>query len=365
MNARRRQRPCNLPARVYANGASWYWVVPRTNKWVRLCKIAEGETTMLARLVVERRKYEAPPGTGDAGPLIDRYIEEKGPTLKSQKSWARTGRYARNALRDANVADIEPGDISDVLAFWDEKLTMQNHVRSFLSGFFFWCVKKRHTKTNPVRDIKIKTPPRRGVYITDEHFAAIRKQLAHFEQKSNTRAKEGTFVRNGRMMQCFVDLCYLTAQRSTEIRTLKWSQIDRAAGVIHFLPSKTADSSGVTVDFAITPEIDAVLARIREIDQQPRIGDAYVIHNRKFEPYKPEALLAAWTRAATKAGLAAKRYTIKDIRAKALTDAKRAGYETKELMVAAGHTREATTHIYFKKLDIPISHVRLTIPKSG
>jgi integrase len=25
------------------------------------------------------------------------------------------------------------------------------------------------------------------------------------------------------MMQCFVDLCYLTAQRSTEIRNLRWA----------------------------------------------------------------------------------------------------------------------------------------------
>ena len=85
-------------------------------------------------------------------------------------------------------------------------------------------------------------------------------------------------------MQCFIDLCYLTAQRSTEIRTLKWSQIDRAAGVIHFVPSKTEESSGAAVDFKITPEIEAVLDRIREIDGRPRIGDANVIHNRKFEP---------------------------------------------------------------------------------
>ena len=65
------------------------------------------------------------------------------------------------------------------------------------------------------------------------------------------------------MMQCFIDLCYLTAQRSTEIRNLRWtadprdpdgcSWVDRAAGVIHFRPSKTEDSSGVSVDFKITP----------------------------------------------------------------------------------------------------------------
>jgi integrase len=50
------------------------------------------------------------------------------------------------------------------------------------------------------------------------------------------------------MMQCFIDLCYLTCQRSTEIRLLTWEQIDRVAGVIHFVPTKTAASSGEAVD---------------------------------------------------------------------------------------------------------------------
>ncbi|WP_143750103.1 hypothetical protein [Caballeronia ptereochthonis] len=48
------------------------------------------------------------------------------------------------------------------------------------------------------------------------------------------------------------------SQRSTEIRTLKWSRIRRVAGVIHVLPDKTADGSGVAIDFAITPEIEDV-----------------------------------------------------------------------------------------------------------
>ncbi|WP_408120649.1 tyrosine-type recombinase/integrase [Caballeronia grimmiae] len=320
---------------------------------------------MLERYVIERKKHEAPAGVGDAGPLIDRYIAEKGPELKSEKSWARIGRYARNALRDADVAKIEPGDIADVLAFWDGKATMQHHVRSFLSGFFYWCVKKRLALMNPVRDIKIKAPKRRKVYIPDGHFLAIRAALATF---SYERADGKTIIgRNsaGAMMQCFVDLCYLTAQRSTEIRTLKWSQIDRNAGVIHFLPSKTEDSSGAAVDFAITPEIDAVLNRIREIDGRPRIGDANVIHNRKGEPYASTAFLAAWDRAMKRIGLGDQPYTIKDIRAKALTDAKRAGYDIKELMVAAAHTREQTTHIYVKQRDIPVSHVHLQMPKSA
>jgi integrase len=73
-------------------------------------------------------------------------------------------------------------------------------------------------------------------------------------------------VNTGPMMQCFIELCYLTCQRSTEIRLLTWEQIDRATGVIHFVPTKTAESSGEAVDWPITPDIDTVLNRARLLE---------------------------------------------------------------------------------------------------
>lgn len=326
MNARRRDKPSNLPARVYENGASWYWVIPHTNKWIRLCKTADGETRMLERLVTERKKHEAPTGTGDAGPLITRYIEERKGELR-EKGWERTGKYARNALRNANVVDIDSSTISDVLKFWKGKVSMQQRVKSFISGFFNWCIENRYAKSNPCRDVKVKGKKTRTIYIPDDHFVAIRTALSTFVYKKRDGSTVVGRTATGPMMQCFVDLCYLTAQRSTEIRTLKWSQVDRVNGVIHFLPSKTEDSSGLSVDFAITPEIEAVLDRLREIDHATRIGEANVIHNLKGLPYESTAFLAAWDRAAERAGLGAMPYTVKDIRAKALTDAKRAGYD--------------------------------------
>jgi integrase len=84
------------------------------------------------------------------------------------------------------------------------------------------------------------------------------------------------------MMQCFVDLCYLTVQRSTEIRLLTWEQVDREAGVIHFVPTKTEESSGEAVDWPITPEIDAVLARPKRLD--PAFGQTYVIRDKRGNP---------------------------------------------------------------------------------
>ena len=172
----------------------------------------------------------------------------------------------------------------------------------------------------------------------------------------------------GPMMQCFIDLCYLTAQRSTEIRELTWAQVDYEAGAIHFTPTKTRDSSGAKVDWPITPEIAAVLDRVREIDGVvKRIGALTVIHALDGEVYAAAAMRMAWNSACERAGLKGARYTVKDIRAKAATDAKRAGYDLDEIMAALAHSDAKTTEIYLKQREVPLSNLRLKVPglKSG
>lgn len=117
-------------------------------------------------------------------------------------------------------------------------------------------------------------------------------------------------VPTGPMMQCFIDLCYLTFQRSTDIRLLTWNQVDRTAGVIHFEPSKTADSSGVSVDIAITPEIATVLERVRELDGGTiRTGKMRVIHQKNGKAYGVTGLRSAWNRACERARLDGEKYS--------------------------------------------------------
>ncbi|MBB6101867.1 hypothetical protein F4827_001715 [Paraburkholderia bannensis] len=168
---------------------------------------------------------------------------------------------------------------------------------------------------------------------------------------------------------CLVDLCYLTVQRSTEIRALRWKKegtaanwIDRDNGVIHFMPSKTQDSSGIAVDWPITPEIDAVLEIARGLG---KIKGPHVIHKATGAAWKASDALKVWRDACNRAKLQEFGYTIKDIRAKAITDARRAGYDIDALQVAAAHADKATTEIYFKDRTVPVSNVRLAIPKSA
>ncbi|MDR8920494.1 tyrosine-type recombinase/integrase [Burkholderia multivorans] len=350
--------------RVYPKHGAWYWVDPTSGRWIRLCALKDDETTLVARLAEERKKRERPEGSGDMRPLIDRYVRENK-HLRKEKAWPKYGQYAGNGFRKANVADVKPAHVNKWLTVkYAGKLHMQRVMRAFLSGFFQWCIDNGLRDTNPCREVRIKKPKPRQTYIPDAHFAAIRDAMLQVTYERN--GKEITAdVPTGPRMQCFIDLCYLTAQRSTEIRNLKWSDVDRQAGVIHFVPSKTEDSSGVRVDFLITPEIDAVLTRIREIDGRPTIGDVYVFRPKNGKRYAANTILKAWKTAADRAGLAGFRYTIKDIRAKALTDGERAGYNVKALQVAAAHTDAKMTETYIKQRATPVANVRLQVPKSA
>ncbi|MFM0141807.1 phage integrase central domain-containing protein [Paraburkholderia sp. RL18-085-BIA-A] len=352
--------------RVYPKHGAWYWVEPRTGKWIRLCEQTDPESKLLERLSQERKRFERPQGAGNARPLIDEYVL-KHRDAHREKAWPSYGKYAGNALRNIDVEDIDAATVMDVLKHWKGKLPMQRTMRAFLSGFFRWCIEERKMKTNPCNELKkwLAKPKASKVYITDDHFAAIRAAMASYEY--TWRGKTLTaHINTGPMMQCFVDLCYLTMQRSTEIRLLKWSQVDESEGVIHFLPTKTEDSSGIAVDIVISPEIAAVLARIRDIDGKvKRIGEANVIHALDGSEYGATAVRAAWLRAAKRVKLDGLGYTVKAIRAKGLTDARNAGYDIEDLKEAAAHSTSRQTEDYIKRRSVPVSKVRLKIPRSA
>ncbi|BCG02633.1 hypothetical protein PPGU19_072010 (plasmid) [Paraburkholderia sp. PGU19] len=108
------------------------------------------------------------------------------------------------------------------------------------------------------------------MYISDEHFMAIREWLMKYEfalHKDTPGQKTIVGKMNtGPMMQCFIELLYLTCQRSTEIRPANVGADRSRDGVIHFVPTKTAESSGEAVDWPITPGIDTVLNRARRLE---------------------------------------------------------------------------------------------------
>lgn len=353
MNARRRAVPDGLPNRVYPRSGSWYWF-PKGGRWIKLCRIEDGERKMLERLAAEMKKREGTKGTGNIPAFVDMYIAAKKDEHR-EKGWRNYGNPVKEDFANGDLEDADAAACARFLkAHWSTKLSMQRAMRAFLSGFFQWCREEGYyDQQNPITGMRINSPRPRQVYITNEHFEAIRAQLA-----------------SQPMILCMVDLCYLTLQRSTEIRDLRWRKtddktanwVDRDNGVIHFVPSKTRESSGIAIDWPITPEIEAVLERARTYG---KVKSPYVIHTPKGGQWVNTHALKMWHKACKAAGLEEQKYTIKDIRAKAMTDAEAQGYEMDALKVAAAHSDIATTKVYMKDRKTPLSNILLKLPKSA
>lgn len=97
----------------------------------------------------------------------------------------------------------------------------------------------------------------------------------------------------------------------------------------------------------------------------PRLGQRYVIHDEQSEPKTDSAVRDVWEGAKRRAGLGHMSYTIKDIRATAMTDAKRRGCDIDVLQAAAAHAACETTAIYIKSREVPLSSVQLALPKAS
>jgi integrase len=92
-----------------------------------------------------------------------------------------------------------------------------------------------------------------------------------------------------------------------------------------------------------------------------KVRSVYVIHNEHGQPYTAHGIATLFNRACIRAKV--EDVTLRDIRAKAATDAKKHGYADAQLQVALAHTDAATTRDYIRTREVPVSEVRLRLPK--
>lgn len=210
-----------------------------------------------------------------------------------------------------------------------------------------WCCRRDLLNNNPARDVTVEKPPKRDVYITDAQYLAIRDAAAIGDN--------GVPTRSGPMLRCYLDLLYLLYQRGTEIRLLRWNQITPEG--IKFKPSKTERSSGITVFIPMTQAIREVFERARQVG---KMRSMYMIHTEHGQPYTAHGIGSAFERACRRAEV--RGVTLKDIRAKAATDAKKMGYGMEELQVALAYTDQSTTKGYVRTRETPVSRVELVLP---
>lgn len=369
--SRRRKTHRNLTeSRIYQKRNKYYLfsaeaiVNPDTNKkskWHSLCNISEGEHK--ARLLAKRiNDYNRQSGDeGNMPRLLRSWIsdelnkrEKKRPDdpmkIKMFESRNRdlisiTEVIART-FAEFNVDQVIPVDVAQFLDRWEGRRMAQVY-RNHLSKFFQWSCRKGFRMDNPAREIKTDMPPKRDIYITHEQFNAIRDALM-----VGNNGKENI---TGVMMQCYMDLCYLLYQRTTDVRLLKFQEIKPEG--IYIKPTKTDHSSGGDVLIPMTEGIETVLNRAKNAQ---KIQSAYVICTLKGRPYTASGLRSAWKRACSRVGI--KGLTLKDLRSKAATDASLAGNSLKDLATGMVHTDTGTTKDYIRVHETPVSSVSLSLP---
>jgi integrase len=135
-------------------------------------------------------------------------------------------------------------------------------------------------------------------------------------------------------------------------------------------PSKTERTSGLTVDITVTPEIQAVIDRAREIKKSYGVISPFLLPSRKGTPYVKSGLTSMWERARDRAAAEAAKHgkefdgaiQFKDLRALGATDAARQGKSRDDIQHRLVHTSGKTTDIYIKESVPTTSSIDMKLP---
>lgn len=372
MNRRREKSKTLTGSRIYIRDGSYKYFAPepvynpetsKTTKWVKLCSVKEGELAARQKLAELLHHATGQDGKGDfpvwfgkwRDTLLTKRTKDEPREPARAKIWANGTKSLvavlskiEHAFADFDLVQVKPSDVAQFLDQWEGRRSAQAY-KGHLSKFFAWCCRRGLLNSNPARDVTVEKPQARDVYMTDEQYLAIHKYLAIGKDKRPTRS--------GPMVQCYMDLLYLLYQRGTEVRLLRWDQVTDEG--IKFKPTKTERSSGMTVFVPMTAAIREVLDRVKSIR---KMRSMYVIHTEHGQPYTAHGIGSAFERACERAKVSG--VTLKDIRAKAATDAKKAGYSMEELQVALAQTDQSTTKGYVRTRETPVSRVELKLPKN-
>lgn len=366
MGRPRKQGNKNLPDGLYAPGKFGCWRMrhPLTGRIKSLKTKDEGEARELYWAIRKHYapKVEAKAQTFLTGPLLSdlarEYREEHlqhAVNKQGKPLDANTLRTYENYLENfenaplfkapvAHFAGLDEGPriVREYLSLWLQKPKTYNYRLACLSRLFSYAVDKGLLVRNPVDAIHGRTPRKREVYMTDEHYLQITGTLAEEYHEVYARA---------------CDWLYLMSGRPTNMLDVKDEQIHEKE--IHYYASKNDNPVVVERD----AELDELIAWFQSYKRDQKIVSPYLIvhpadakRGLARKPITAGRLYRYFVDAMETAGLSG--YTLRDIRPKALTDeAERAGEATNK----GAHKTQAMRDLYVRK-KLPV-RVRNTLKR--
>jgi integrase len=304
---RPRKRDRHLPPCVYLHHGA-YWLV-KANRWTRL-SADYGEA-----LAVYARLAGAPDGSVAA--LIDEV--HRAAVAKLRPNTAATYKAAadkvKSAFADFRAADVRPHHVAKFLDHYASTPAAANRARQILKQALALAVRRGLVDRNPVTEVARLEMAKRDRYLTDAEYQAIRAQAPE-------------------PLRCIMDLLYLTAERIGDVLKIREAQIT-ADGI-----EVDQEKTGKRLLHAWTPDLRAAVAAARALHGTRRL---YLLAQRNGRPRGYRGVRYHWDLACKRAKVADAH--IHDLRAKALTDARKQGLDPQRL---AGHTSAGTTLGYLR-----------------
>jgi integrase len=197
---------------------------------------------------------------------------------------------------------------------------MANRMRTFMKMMFDHAVKSGICPSNPVTPIPRFKEKKRDRYLTDDEYKAI-------------------WQAGSPALRAIMDIAYATGQRIGDVLAIKMTDISKHG--IAFTQGKTGKKLRVN-----SPMIEAAVKAAKRLHPKNVIPTLLLgQRNGKIRAYS--GVHGLFDRAAAKAGVHDAR--LHDIRAKAITDAKRQYLDPQAL---AGHSTEAQTATYIRDKEI-------------
>lgn len=319
---RTRTRDKHLPQGVYLKHGAYYLVRMDGGKkrWTRLAREYPEALAQLSRLV----ESAAPSLTVSA--LIARYELEVLPGLAPRHRRNRAADLKRIAKVFGNVPPrtITPGAVT---SYW-RRAGQTEGVRHEISALSALLTFGRQIGAldgqNPCFALRLRRPPRRRRYVTDEELALVRSCAPP-------------------MMRGAIDLAVLAGMDGATIRALERRHMtDRG---FEFMRPKTEHTDPAMQVIEWSPELRAVVDRLLRLKPQVR---QYIVCRRDGHPYTLDGFQTQWQRVMRKAiekGLA-QRFRFHDLRAKSASDAE----SDQEAADRLNHADPALTRRVYRRL---------------
>lgn len=270
--------------------------------------------------------------------LVERYINEVSPSKsRAGRNDINSSKAPLNFFGESKIdgitkqdiykfLDSRKGTVSDKTGRVLSGATV-NREKSFLSKLFKFAIRCGYVSDSPMLGIEGFSENRRERYISDQEFEGIKLHV-----QSDIRD--------------ILDALYNTAQRPGRIYSLQWKQINLDERSIAF--ENTSKNKRVPDCLWINDALFDILA-LRKRNR--RTLSPYVFYKPSLNPYSEFDVLRAWKKACELAKIEA--CIPRDLRHKAITDMKKAGFNDAFVGNVAGHSDPRTTKRYthFSAID--------------